>query len=655
MILRTTLAAGLLVSAVAVAAGPSFTPDATFKGSSLTGWHTLGDADWKASNGEITGAPKSAAGGWLLSDQGWQDLGLSVSFRCAAECKPGMIVRAQKTADGMKGFLISLADGDVGLYRITLDAQGRETNREKLPTARSLSRFGAPQAPANAAGGARGGRGAGAPGAPDAAGQGARGGAAGARGAGPGAPGAAAFVGGRGGRGPIVKANDWNEVQLMLDADILRGSINGSAGLGSGWTEDESTGFGSMGFYVGGSGEVRFKDMAYKDLSVRELPKEQISSHFKVQELDPYYYSWGTAAADFNHDGKLDLAAGPYYYLGPDYTKRREIYAAATFSPSSQFIKNSWLNFAADFTGDGWADVIDAGAGQPVTLYVNPKNEPRRWDAHVVIPSSNTEISLLKDINGDGRPDLVLGVGGVVSWAEPNPANPTGPWVVHGVSGPRGAGAHGLGVGDVNGDGRPDILTATGWYEQPAKGSTQETWTFHEESFGGRGGAEMAVYDANGDGLADVVTALDAHGFGLAWYEQKRDSAGKISFVQHMIMDDFSSKNAGGVTFTELHGSTSGDIDGDGIPDFIVGKRYWSHEDSYTDPDPHGAPVLYWYRTVRNKNAAGGAEFVPELIHNHSGAGSQVLAMDLNGDNALDVAVSTNRGTFIFWGTQRKK
>ncbi|MEP6716587.1 MAG: FG-GAP-like repeat-containing protein [Terriglobia bacterium] len=634
MILRTALGTGLLMSAMAVAASRGFIPDTTFKGSSLTGWHTLGDADWKASNGEITGTPKSAAGGWLLSDQNWQDLSVSVSFRCTGECKPGMIVRAQKTADGMKGFFISLAGDDLALYRITLDAKGHETSREKLPTARSLSRFGAPQAPANGAGPARAGRG------PAGNGRG---------------PGAGALAAGRGGRGPSLHADDWNDLEFTIDADVLHGALNGSNGLGTGWTQDDSAGFGSVGLYVGGTAEVRFKDLAWKDVSVRELPKEQTSIHFRKQQLDAYYYSWGVAAADFNHDGILDVAAGPYYYLGPDYTKRREVYAASTFSPSSQFVKNSWLNFAADFTGDGWPDLIVAGAGQPTTLYVNPKGEPRRWDSYVVIPSSNTEISLLKDINGDGHPDLVLGVGGVVSWAEPNPANPTGPWVVHAVSGPRGAGAHGLGAGDVNGDGRVDILTATGWYEQPAKGSTQETWTFHEQSFGTTGGAEMAVYDVNGDGLADVVTSLNAHGFGLAWYEQKRDAAGKISFVQHMIMDDFSTKNAGGVTFTELHGSTAADIDGDGIPDFIVGKRFWSHEDSYTDPDPQGAPVLYWYRTVRNKNAPGGAEFVPELIDNHSGAGSQVLAMDLNGDKAMDIAVSTNRGTFIFWGTQRKK
>src|SRR5205807_6572227 len=164
-----------------------------------------------------------------------------------------------------------------------------------------------------------------------------------------------------------------------------------------------------------------------------------------------------------------------------------------------------------------------------------------------------------------GRPDLVLGLGGVLSYASPDPANPTAPWVIHHISGPGGVGAHGLGVGYINGDGRPDIVTASGWYEQPVQGAGSALWTFHPEPFskGNRGGAEMAVYDVNGDGLNDIVTSLDAHGFGLEWFEQKRDAAGKISFVEHMIMDDFWAKNAGGVTFTELHGSTFADVDGD--------------------------------------------------------------------------------------------
>ena len=40
------------------------------------------------------------------------------------------------------------------------------------------------------------------------------------------------------------------------------------------------------------------------------------------------------------------------------------------------------------------------------------------------------------------------------------------------------------------------------------------------------GGAEMAVYDVNGDGLNDVVTSLQAHGWGLSWFEQKKAADG---------------------------------------------------------------------------------------------------------------------------------
>jgi hypothetical protein len=157
------------------------------------------------------------------------------------------------------------------------------------------------------------------------------------------------------------------------------------------------------------------------------------------------------------------------------------------------------------------------------------------------------------------------------------------------------------------------------------------------------------VYDVNGDGLNDVVTSLQAHGWGLSWFEQKKSPEGSRSFVEHQIMGDFSTKNAGGVTFSELHGATYADIDGDGVPDFITGKRFWSHLDTFLDPDPHGAPVMYVYRTVRNPKAPGGAEFVPELIHNRSGVGSHVAVADLDKDGAPEIITSTKRGTFIFW------
>jgi hypothetical protein len=630
------VAATVLVSSAVLASVPIvFVPDSTFRGASLAGWHTLGQAQWRAENGEIIGSP--GTGGWLILDKSYQDVGFFAGFRCTGGCKTGVLLRAEKTSQGMRGIYMSLTEGDVAPYRVVLDAQGQELSREKLRAAGGQLRIAPP--PVEGAAG--------------------RGGGGGGRGA-----------GGRGNQTPAMtlpitapqtgyRAGEWNRIEIILDANIIRPFFNdgGSGGM-SGVADEEFGRYGPIALYAGGTGEVRFKDVAWKDLGAKMLPQEQSSSRFRMQRIDDFYYAWSAAAADINHDGVLDVVAGPYYYLGPDYTVRREIFLAQTVNPSTAYPNDAMQTFASDFTGDGWPDVLCMGAiGQPLHLYVNPRGENRRWDKYDVIPQVNKEVSLLKDIDGDGKPEYIYGGGGYLRYAKPDPKNPTGPWVVHTISpqGPWGAG-HGLGVGDINGDGRMDVVDPYGWWEQPPAGSNQELWTYHPEAFGrwtghaSPGGAEMAVYDVNGDGLNDVVTVMQAHGWGVSWFEQKRDSAGKISFVEHRVWDDLSANNTGGVTVSELHGTGFADVDGDGIPDFLAGKRYWSHLDDYTDPDAYGAPMLYWFRTVRNPKAPGGAEFVPELIHNRSGAGNAVLAADLNGDGAVDIITSTDRGTFIFWG-----
>jgi hypothetical protein len=368
-----------------------------------------------------------------------------------------------------------------------------------------------------------------------------------------------------------------------------------------------------------------------------------------------------------NHDGHPDVIAGPYYYLGPDFTTSREFYTPAVYNPATEYPQLSIVSVAADFNGDGWPDILlmSGNAGySTVTLYVNPKGESRHWDHYVVLKPIGNEETLLRDIDGDGKPELIHSFNNnVLAYSKPDPANPTGKWKTTIISEPGPWGTyigHGLGVGDINGDGRMDFINCYGWWEQPAKGSGQKLWTYHPQAFGrwghtagGPGGAEIGVYDVNGDGLNDVVSALEGHDFGLAWFEQKRDAAGKISFVRHIIMDNFLTKNAGNVTFTEPHATKFADMDGDGIPDLIVGKRPMSHLFSYHDPDPFGAPVVYVYRTVRNPKAPGGAEFVPELVNNNSGVGAHFAVADLNGDGTPDIATSGAMGTFVFFNKMK--
>ena len=621
------------------AAQKNFVPDVAFNGSTLAGWHTLGQADWRAEKGELIGKPNGEAGGWLVLDRGYQDIQFAADFRCDGACKAGVLLRAEKTAEGMKGVFVSLTAGDVAPYNVVVDAQGKELSRSAMPPGpgpmirMATARFSggedlvpgfskpaptpdelkAPPPPkpvANAAGRGRAGR-----------------------------------------PGPELRANDWNSVQIILDADVWSMSINEGRGA-SGTTSDRTMGFGPIALYAGGSGEVRFKEVGYKDLNVKFEPKEEVSPHFKMQRISDFYYGWCAAAGDINNDGVPDIVAGPFYFLGPDFTHRHEFTAARTYNPSNQF-SQAMVNFSYDFTGDGWADIL-AVDQRPIYLYVNPKGESRRWDRYNVVPQASTEIELLKDIDGDGKPEVLFGGDGALEYAKPDPANPTAPWIVTQISERTGVNAHGMGVGDINGDGRMDVVGPKGWWEQPPKGTAPGPWRFHPANFG-NGGAEMGVYDVNGDGLNDVVTSLAAHGWGLSWFEQKRDKDGAISFAEHRIMGDFSTKNAGNVTFSELHALTFADLDGDGVPDIIVGKRVFSHLESYTDPDPYGPAVLYWYRTVRNLKAEGGAEFVPELIHNRSGVGSHLQAVDLNHDGAVDIITSTNRGTFVFFNQMRPK
>ena len=686
MLLATTAMAGLVAISVH-GAGPTFRADYRFTGTSLAAFKPLGQADWKVQNGEIVGTPRNPAGGWLLVDgKEFQDLQVFADVTCTGGCKAGILMRAEKMADGgMKGILMSLNDGDLQPYLVKIDASGKEISREVIPAPAGRAGGGGGAAP----GGGRAGAAPAAPAPAAAAGDNATArmtaqtaalGGGRAVQAGPAPPltpeQAAAYapetrLGARPAGGFVAGAH--NDVEVLITENSVQPKFNGgSLGGGAGRTipDAEKDGYGQIGLYVGGTGEARFKDFMYKDILNHTWAADEVGANYKMIRVDPHYYSWSTAVSDFNHDGKPDVAAGAFYYLGPDFKVAKQIYTPVSFNPTSEWPIPAMVNISYDFTGDGWDDVLQMGgnAGNGTGyLFVNPKGQSRHWAKYLTIQPVGNEETLFKDINGDGRPDLIhAGMNRLrYSTFDPakwDPSNPTALWTTHDVSEPGQWGVnigHGLGVADINSDGRKDFLNAYGWWEQPPAGTTG-TWKMHSTAFGrwgasqgGAGGAEICGYDINGDGLMDAVGPQEGHGFGIAWWEQKRSASGEISFVEHEVMDNFMTKNAGNVTFTEPHAATCADMDGDGLPDLVTGKRYMSHF-GYSDPDPWSEPVLYVYRLIRDKAAPGGARFEPELVHNRSGLGSHFVVADMNGDGMPDIITSANLGTYVFLNQHKK-
>ena len=362
-------------------------------------------------------------------------------------------------------------------------------------------------------------------------------------------------------------------------------------------------------------------------------------------KLSDVFYCEGAAVGDFNHDGKPDLVAGPYWYEGPDFSpeEKHAIYEPKPCDPLKY--SENFVAFAHDFNGDGYDDVLVYGhPGKEAFIYENPGKsaEAGMWKRHVALASADNESPTFADVDGDGTPDIVCTTGGFMGYATMDKADPFKPWTFHAVSpkGPWQRYTHGLGVGDVNGDGKMDLLEKDGWWEQPKEPAADGLWKKHDFKFGGgQGGAQMHVYDVNGDGRNDVITSIAAHGFGLAWYEQTADG----SFTPHIVMNATPGENPQKLKISQLHAIDLVDIDGDGLKDIVTGKRYWAHGPT-GDIEPAAPAVLYWFQLVRKD---GQASYVGHQIDDNSGVGTQVMAVDLNGDKKPDVVVGNKKGTFV--------
>lgn len=363
-----------------------------------------------------------------------------------------------------------------------------------------------------------------------------------------------------------------------------------------------------------------------------------LHSFERVQLIDRYY-SEGINAADINGDGYMDVIHGPFWFAGPDYKKSNIIYQAPP--QNREGYANNFFSWPYDFNKDGLVDVLTAGfPGTPAFVYRNPGKEGHEgpWPKHQVFDWVSNESPHFVNLIGDEPPELVCTRDGYFGWVEINPANALEPWNFYPISdriAPERFG-HGLGVGDVNGDGRLDVLMKDGWFEQP-EDLTQGHWTLHKAAFAPRGGAEMFAYDVDGDGDNDVITSLAAHEFGLSWHEQTPQG-----FKEHLIMGDRPAQNRYGVCFSELHSVQLADMDGDGLKDIVTGKTYWSHH--MKSPGWNDGAVVYWFKLVRSK---GSVDWLPMKADGESGIGRQLIIQDVNGDKMPDILAGGMKGAHV--------
>lgn len=453
--------------------------------------------------------------------------------------------------------------------------------------------------------------------------------------------------------------------------------------------------------------------------------REYVLHSFTKIQLTDKFWSEAVAIGDLNNDGHVDIVSGPFWYVGPEFTTRHE-YAPATrtftrkgpdgsdrtiegyegaLGTGDRVEANEVFEAILDLNGDGWPDIISIGFPADVwktdrpqaVWYENPGPQGLQsgahWKMHVLADEVYGQSMMMADLLGDGQPVLVALSGGQsgaasgrVGYFTPHPTDPTQKWTFHPVSWPVDEYQwykHGLGCGDVNGDGRMDILDSDGWWEQPESLVGDPVWTYHPypfnlgpnqiklHSYRGPddplrvavlydvspdgvpspvtiyGGSQMYVDDVNGDGLPDVVTSIVAHGYGLAWWEQLEDTgrSGSRLFRRHLIIHSKPEDNTYGVSFSQMQAVAYADIDGDGLKDIVTGKRFWSHGRSGLDPESDAPAVLYWFKQVRGPD---GVDFVPYLLDDDSGAGTQIAIGDVNGDGLTDIVVANTKGAFVF-------
>ena len=377
-------------------------------------------------------------------------------------------------------------------------------------------------------------------------------------------------------------------------------------------------------------------------LTAQQNVKSQTNSkpQWRVQQLHKDNNE-GIAVGDIDGDGLLDITAGEFWYQAPDF-KQRPIRKILPFG--ADYMQNN-SEHLYDMDGDGDLDVLSgAFTLHNVDWFENPgigNYDKGVWPVHMFVDTGtgHNEATFLHDIDGDGIPEFIEN-----SWNNKNPMQIFR--LVRGDDGKvsakkhvvsRSGNGHGMGFGDINGDGRQDIVFLGGWYEQPAAGPFSGTWTYHHDFDLPHASCPVLILDLNADGKNDIIWS-DGHSYGLYWQEQlKPQPDGTSTWRQHLIDK----------TFSQGHSLAWDDVDHDGQPELITGKRYFAH--SGNDAGAHDEITIQYY-DWNPKNGTWTKHIISkEPAGKGPGIGLQIRVHDLDGNGWKDIIVPGKSGTHILW------
>lgn len=338
------------------------------------------------------------------------------------------------------------------------------------------------------------------------------------------------------------------------------------------------------------------------------------------------------AIFDVNNDGKPDLVSGEYWFEAPEFVRKHKICDLARVED----YYDDFSDYPMDVNGDGRLDIVTGGWwGATLRWIENPDDAQKPWRVHDIDACGNVETTRFWDVDGDGRVEACPNAGGNFVAYRLNvngEGKGTGSFTKHMLK--AGGNGHGLGFGDINGDGRGDFVGPGGWLEAPQDRWKQE-WIWHGELNLGTASVPIIVHDVNGDGRSDLIVG-SAHDYGLAWYEQRIDAAGQRTWTRHDIDTDRS----------QYHEMTLADIDNDGQPELITGKRFRAHQ--WADPGSRDPLGLYYFEIDGGKFRRVTIDHGP--ADKTSGTGNYLWVADVDGNGWKDILAPGKEGLYLFKG-----